>query len=336
MNKKIVIDVLGGDNAPDELLNGVVSVAKDNPELEFVLVGDEKEIKKHVTQAGLSSRVEIVHSTENIGCDEPPTAVRNKPNSSISLAMDALRTREDVGAFVSAGSTGAVLAAAVLKIGRIAGVSRPGLCPIFPTSTAGVNTYALDIGANMDCRPEQLLHFAIMGSEFAKSRGVKNPRVALVNVGHEDTKGNELTTTVFGMLKKSDLNFVGNMEARDAFSGKYDVIVCDGFVGNVLLKTAEGIFSLLGKEFRRALTRTFLNKLGALLVRKNVKKIKEHYDYNKVGGSVFLGTKKPVIKAHGSSNAFAFSRAIMLAVDAARNDLCANIAAAIERNKVDA
>lgn len=329
----IVIDILGGDNAPGAIIDGVILAGDLMPELTFVLVGDQKVIKPKIASAGMTERVEIVHTTENIGFDETPTSVKSRPTSSIAMAFDALRVRKDVGAFVSAGNTGAVLAGAVLKLGRVPGVARPGMCPLMPTKIPGQKFITIDVGANMDCRPLHLLHFAIMGAEYMKSRGVKNPRVALVNVGTEDTKGNELTLDAFKMLQKTDLNFVGNMEAREAFSGNYDVIVCDGFVGNILLKTAEGVFTLFGKKLRGALTATTSAKIGALLVKKGLEEIKKEFSHDEVGGSLFLGTKKPVVKAHGSSGAYAFFRAIMLAVEAMSADLCTNIEAAIARNK---
>ncbi|MCL2846426.1 MAG: phosphate acyltransferase PlsX [Firmicutes bacterium] len=331
---KIVIDILGGDNAPNAQLEGAILAAARNTDLHFILIGDESIIKPRVEEAGIIRRCEIIHTTENISCDEAPTVVRTKTNSSIALGMEALRKRDDAAAFVSSGSTGAVLAGAVMRVGRIPGVSRPALCPLLPTKKPGVKTMVVDVGANVDCRPEHLLHFAIMGSEFMRARGVENPRVALVNVGVEDKKGNELTAATFELLKQTDLNFVGNMECKDAFSGDYDVLICDGFVGNVLLKTAEGSMKMLMTMMREKMTSNFITKMGALLVKKKLKELKAELSDEEVGGSVFIGAKKPIVKAHGSSNAIAFSNAILVAARAVELDINTRIEAAIARNSL--
>ncbi|MCL2756182.1 MAG: phosphate acyltransferase PlsX [Firmicutes bacterium] len=332
--KKIIIDILGGDNAPHAILDGVVMAAKKDKQLQFLLIGDETQIKERATKEGFVDRVEIIHTTESISNNEPPTNVRVKTNSSIALAVENLRKREDCGAFVSAGSTGAVLAGSVLRVGRIPGVSRPALCPLFPTKTPGKNVIVVDVGANVDCRPEHLFHFAIMGSEYMKSMGIPNPRVALVNVGVEDKKGNELTAGAFQLLKQSDLNFVGNMEARDAFSGDYDVLVCDGFVGNVLLKTAEGAMKLVGARLKGALKSGPISILGALLVKGKLKKMSAELGEEAAGGAIFIGAKKTVVKAHGSSEAHAFANAIHLANRAMQSDMTENIEKAIARNTI--
>ncbi|MCL2569713.1 MAG: phosphate acyltransferase PlsX [Firmicutes bacterium] len=329
--KKVIVDILGGDNAPHAMLDGVVLAARKDPDMHFVLIGDEVIIRPKIDEAGIALRCEIIHTMESISNNEPPTNVKSKPNSSIALGMMALRKRDDVSAFVSAGSTGAVLAGAVLMVGRIPGVSRPGLCPLFPTLDPNKKVLVIDIGANMDCRPEHLLHFAIMGNEYMKSIGVENPRVALVNVGTEDKKGNELTSATFPLLKDADINFVGNMEAKDAFSGKYDVLVCDGFVGNVLLKTAEGAMKLVSQRIKAEIKSGFISSLGGLLIKSKMKKMKAELGEDSVGGSVFIGAKKPVVKAHGSSNAVAFSNAIALAHNAGKGDLSEKIEQAIAR-----
>jgi len=328
--KKIIIDTLGGDNAPHAILDGIIQSANKNKDLQFLLIGDETLIK--FKTATISDRVEVIHTTETISNDEPPTSVRTKTNSSIALGVENLRKRDDCGAFVSAGSTGAVLAGAVLRVGRIPGVSRPALCPLFPTQIPGKSTMVIDVGANVDCRPEHLFHFAIMGSEYMKSTGIENPRVALVNVGTEDKKGNELTTATFELLKQSDLNFVGNMEARDAFSGNYDVLVCDGFVGNVLLKTAEGAMKLVGARLKKSLKSGPISILGALMVKGKLKKMSRELGEEAAGGAIFIGTRKTVIKAHGSSGARAFCNAILLASRAMDSDLSTSIENAIARN----
>jgi glycerol-3-phosphate acyltransferase PlsX len=202
----------------------------------------------------LMPRVEIIHTTVGIGMNEhPASAIRTKPNSSIVLGMEALKAREDCTAFVSAGSTGAVLTGGFMRVGRIPGVSRPALCPILPTvGPRGV--MVLDVGANMDCKPINLVHFALMADVYMRAKGVDNPRIGLLNVGTEDEKGNELTHEAFAMLKKMPINFIGNMEARETFGGNYDIVVTDGFAGNVLLKTLEGGGKFFAYKLKRAIS----------------------------------------------------------------------------------
>ena len=331
---KIVIDILGGDNAPYAMLDGVAIAAKKDKDLNFVLIGDDSIVAPFVAQQNLSNRVEIVHSKDSISNEEAPTAVKSRPESSIALGMECLRRREDCVAFVSAGSTGAILAGGVLKLGRVPGLSRPGIAPLFPTKIPGQKVLVIDVGANVDCRPEHLLHFAIAGSEYMKTRGIMNPRVALVNVGVEEKKGNELTSATHEMLRKSDLNFLGNMEAREAFSGDYDVLVCDGFVGNVLLKTAEGAMKLVMTHVKRKLSRGFFTKLGAFMVRGKLQTLRKELGEEEVGGSIFLGLKKPVVKAHGNSRAHSFASAILLASKSGEGELGENIRLALERNSL--
>ena len=330
--KKIVIDVLGGDHAPNAILDGVVAAGKIDSNLQFLLVGDESIITNQMTKAKMISRCEVVHSVDCISNDEAPTVVKSRTESSIAMGINALKTREDCGAFVSAGSTGAVLAASVLMLGRIPGVSRPALCPGMPTYIKGQKAYVLDVGANMDCRPEMLLHFAIMGSEYCKLvAGKESPRVGLINVGTEDKKGNELSLAAHKLLKECPaINFTGNAEARDVFSGDFDVLVCDGFVGNVLLKSCEGSFMLLGSKLKSAFTSGIISSLAALCLRGKVKTVKREVGHETVGGACFLGTKKPVIKAHGSSSPEAVKNAILLAAQSIDGNLSENIETAIK------
>ena len=331
---KIIIDTLGSDFGFERILEGVEASLKEDGTLEFVLVGDEHHVRNWLKGKGLGNRlgdgrIEIVHATDCIRNDETATVVRTRPNSSISRAAYMLRDRDDCGAFVSTGNTGAVLAAATLIVGRIPGVKRPALCPTLPTLKDGVRTMVIDVGANMDCKPEYLVQFAIMGSEYMKSRGVENPRVALVNVGHEDKKGNELTLATFPLLKdEKSINFVGNMEANQVLSGDYDIVVCDGFVGNVLLKTAEGSFRVLMTKIKQSFMSNFKAKIGAMLAKGQLRKLKA-LSSEAVGGSIFIGTKKPVVKAHGGSNVYALVNAILVARDASRSDLAQRIEVAL-------
>jgi len=315
--KKIIIDMLGGD-MPERNLQAVEAALKIDPTLQFVLVGDVA-----------SERFEVIKSTDSIGNDEAPTVVRTRKDSSISLGAYALRDRDDCGAFVSAGATGAVLTAATLIVGRIPGVMRPALCPLFPTLRDDVKTMVIDVGANMDCKPEYLLQFAIMGSEYMKTKGVTNPRVGLVNVGIEDKKGNELTQVTFKLLSENNLNFVGNMEANTALSGDYDVLVCDGFVGNVLLKTAEGTMKMLMTKIKQSFMSSLKAKIGAMLAKGQLRKLKS-LGAEAVGGSIFIGTKKPVVKAHGSSSVDAIVNAIFVARDAMNSELSMKIEQALK------
>ena len=334
---KVIVDTFGGDKAPDSMLQGAFLAMQQDNDFEVIFVGDKDVLEQKLSLYStplymeLKKRVEILHASENIDCSESPvTAIKNKPNSSIVLGCEALRKRADCGAFVSAGSTGAILTGAVLKVGRILGVSRPALCPMLCTKTGKV--MVIDVGANMDCKVINLVHFALMGSIYMRALGIPNPRVALVNVGTEETKGNELTHAVYEILEKlkdrKKINFVGNMEARDAFSGDYDVLVCDGFVGNVLLKTTEGTLSFTMSKVKGAM-RGFPGVLGKLILAPKLLKMKRELSEETVGGSIFLGANKPVVKAHGNSSANAFCNAVLVGARAARLNLGEQIKEAV-------
>ena len=329
MNNKVILDILGGDNAPGVTLDGATLALKKDPTLNLVLIGDESKIKAHFDRnSALIKRIEIIHTTTNIEMSEKPTdAIRQKPDSSIVLGMDALKSREDCVAFVSAGSTGAVLTGAFMKVGRIQGVSRPALSAMLPTiDKRGV--LVLDLGANMDCKGINLAHFALMADVYMRERGIEKPRIALLSVGTEDEKGNELTHEAFAILKTLPINFVGNMEARDAFSGNYDIIVTDGFAGNVMLKTMEGTGKLFSKSLRRALSCPFLLP-AKLMLAPRLLKMKKSLSEDATGGAVFLGIKKPVIKAHGSSNSIAVMNAVLLGARAGNMNLNEKIQSAL-------
>ena len=313
--QKVILDVLGGDNGAESTIKGALLALEKNKDLHLVLVGD-KPLD--------NPRVENIHTAVNIGMNEHPTsAIRTKPDSSIVLGFDALRTRDDCTAFVSAGSTGAVLTGAFMKLGRIPGVSRPALCPILPT-VDGKGVMVIDCGANMDCKAVNLVHFAVMADIYMKHCGVQSPRIALLNVGTEDEKGNELTHETFEILKKLPLNFLGNMEARDAFSGKYDIIVTDGFAGNVLLKTLEGTGKLFSHELKKAISGPAV-LLGKLIIGRRLINMKKRLSEDATGGAIFLGVKKPVIKAHGNSGPVAICNAILYAATAGEMNLGAEI-----------
>ena len=296
---RIAIDAMGGDHAPKEIVKGALAAIKQYEDIEIVLIGNENLINQHLTDP---TRITIIHTEEKIdSTDSPVTAIRRKKNSSMVLAIKEVKEgRAD--ACISAGNTGALMTGGVLIVGRIKGIERPALAPMLPTFN-GDGFLLIDAGANMDAKPEHLLQYGIMGSIYMqKVRNIESPRVGLLNVGTEDDKGTELTKKTFELLKGADVNFIGNIEARDLLEGAADVVVCDGFSGNIVLKTIEGtalsLFSLLKQE----LTSTFLNKLAAGALKPSFKKIKNKMDYTEYGGASLFGLQAPVIKAHGSSN----------------------------------
>lgn len=300
---KIVIDAMGGDNAPKSVIDGAIQARKKHKnDIEFILTGKSEEINKYLTDEQ-KEFFEIVDAREIINNDESPTvAFKTKKNSSLAVAFDILKENK-ADALISAGSTGAILVGGFTKIGRLPGVSRPALSPLLPTTTGG-QVLILDVGANMDCKPINLLHFAIMGSVYMNTNyNIEKPRIGLLNVGTEDGKGNEISKETFDLLKaQPNLNFIGNIEARDTLSGNYDVVVADGFAGNIALKSIEGGVTLALSEVKRAF-KGIRGKIAGLLVFSKLKKSRNKLDYNKYGGSPFLGCKKIIIKSHGSSKA---------------------------------
>ena len=287
---KIVVDAFGGDNSPDANILGTISALNKHDDIFVYLTGDEKILTQKL-QGNIfdKKRLEIIDAPEIISCEEKPTdAIRQKPNSSMVKALEFAKNNDDVNALVSLGSTGALLAGTILKrLGRIQGVSRPALCPVLPTM-AGTMVGICDSGANANCDAVNLFQFAIMGSLYLKHAfGIKNPKVALLNVGIEETKGDTLRQEVYPMLKNSSMiNFVGNMESRDLLSGKYDLVVCDGFSGNVLLKSTEGACSEMLKLIKKTFTKSIKTKMGALLLKKDMRQLKTFMNYNNYGGAV--------------------------------------------------
>ena len=324
---KILIDAFGGDNSPDEIIIGAIDAVNEREGFDAVLCGDQTKISAILQNLKYDrARVSVLHAPEVISCEEEPTvAIRKKPDSSICVAFKELRENPDADAFVSAGSTGAVLVGATLKLGRINGVNRPALCPVMPTMADG-KVLLLDAGANADCKPINLCQFALMGNLYAQTIGIENPRVALLSNGTEDEKGNALNHEVFPVLKNmKDINFVGNCEARDLLSGKYDVIVADGFSGNVAVKSMEGGVVTVMKMMKKMLTSSFKNKMGAMLLKKSLMEFKDNMDYNKTGGAFFIGVNKVVVKAHGSSDRVAIKAAVLQAESYARAGLVEKI-----------
>lgn len=327
---KIVVDAFGGDYAPQEIVAGAVKALQKNEKLNVVLVGDKEKITEILQNLiFVSERLEIVHAPDVVTMDESPTvAIRTKKTSSIVVAYDYLKQNDDAVALVSAGSTGATLTGAVLKLGRVKGISRPALAPILPTMNDG-QVMLLDCGANAECKAENLLDFGIMGNEYMKAMGVKKPRIALLNIGTEEEKGSEMVKQAYELLKKSKLNFIGNIEARDVMRGNVDVVVSDGFAGNVCLKTIEGTAEMLFGELKSITKSSFKAKLGALMLKKNLYGLKDKYDYKKVGGAPLLGVAKIVLKCHGNSKAESIATTIEQAYTLAKNKLIEKMTKAV-------
>lgn len=313
---KIVLDAMGGDDAPGINIEGAVSAMQEKKNISIVFTGKEEIIKEELSKYTYdSSRVEIVDAPEVIGFDEAPVmAVRTKKNSSIVVGMNLVKKGE-ADAFVSAGSTGAILVGGQFVVGRIKGVERSPLAPLLPTAKGP--SLLIDCGANVDARPSHLVQFAKMGSIYMENiMGVKNPRVAIVNIGAEEEKGNMLVKETYPLLKEcTDINFVGSIEARDIPNGDADVIVCEAFVGNVILKLYEGLAKTLLSEVKKGLMSTLRSKIGALLIKPALKQTMKGFMGDDQGGAPLLGLKGLVVKAHGSSDAEDIKHAILQCVD---------------------
>lgn len=318
---RIILDAMGGDNAPQAPVIGALQAAKDFG-AQITLVGRGEEILSVLRSQGyndLPEGMEIAHADEVVDMhDDPATVVRKRKNSSMMIGLKMLS--DGLGdAFVSAGSTGALLTGATLLVKRVKGIRRAAMGPTMPNKTGG-KTVILDCGANAECTPEFLLQFGLVGSIYAKKcLGVENPKIGLLNIGTEDSKGTPLQKEAYALLKeagdKGIINFVGNTEARDVPLGAVDVVVCDGFAGNVLLKSIEGTAMFMGSLVSKMFKKNFLSKLSAALVIKDIKAFKKMLDYREIGGTPFLGIRKPVIKAHGSSDALAFRNAVRQAME---------------------
>lgn len=318
----LAIDAMGGDNAPQAVLEGVAMALPElGKDVTLTLFGDEPQLSTGLKALGVTdARIKIAHTTEVIGCDEQPTlAIRKKKDSSMVRAIGAVAQGE-ADCVLSAGSTGALLTGGTLIIKRLAGVKRPALATVLPTSNGCV--LLLDCGANTDCKPDYLVQFAIMGSAYMDGvLGVTKPRVGLLNNGAEEEKGNELTKAAHQLLKAAPIRFCGNCEAREVLSGAFDVVVADGFDGNVLLKSIEGAASLMTGVLKEGLTASLATKLGALLAKPALRALKRKLDYSEYGGAPLLGVNGGVIKAHGSSNGKAFCSAVRQAEKLVRADV---------------
>ena len=311
---KIIVDTLGGDHGAAACVEGAASALKKYPDLNVIFTGDAGTIRKEIARLGGfdEGRYETVHAPEEItGEDKPTDAIRLKRESSMIKGIKILREDETVHGMVSTGATGALVAAATLRIGRIKNVRRPAFCPILPTMTGGIVGIS-DSGANMTVTADMLLQFAIMGSEYLKGAfGIENPRVALLNVGVETEKGDDLRKAAYPLFAESKyINFAGNMESRDLLSGKYDLVVCDGFSGNVLIKSTEGACMEMLKMLKRDIYSKTKYKIGAAFMKSMFKKEKDFMNYQNYGGSVLLGTEKIIVKGHGSSKAVAVEKCV--------------------------
>lgn len=315
---KVVLDAFGGDNAPQVNIDGALNAIQLEENLHVVLCGNEEKLNELLKEKDYNkNQISILNASEIITNDDSPTlAIRQKPDSTIVKSFEYLKENEDACAFVSAGATGAVLTGAFMKLGRVKGVSRPALCPTLPTAKGGVVAIC-DSGANAECDSKNLVHFAIMANAYIKNTfGILSPKVALLNVGTEEHKGDALRKETYEILKNiPSIQFVGNIEGRDLLSGDVDVVICDGFSGNVLLKSTEGaILNLLGM-LKEGIKSSFLSKIGYLFMKKTFKKLKTTLDYNNHGGAVFLGCKKIAIKAHGSSKAKSIEKCLLQAYE---------------------
>ncbi|EGT3653151.1 TPA: phosphate acyltransferase PlsX [Clostridioides difficile] len=307
---KIVIDGMGGDNAPKSNVEGAVNAIKEY-QVDLIITGDKDLLEKEFSNYEFDrNKLEIVHTTEIIeNEDKPVKAIRSKKDSSMVVALNLVKEGK-ADAIISAGNTGALLAGGLFVVGRIKGIDRPCLCSAIPNVKRGMTLIA-DCGANADCKPKNLVEFAAMSNIYSrKVLGLENPKVALANVGLEEGKGNDLVKRSYEEIKKLDLNFIGNVEAREVINAYTDIIICDGFTGNILLKSAEGVALSVMSLIKETFMASTKSKIGALLIKDDLRKLKSFIDYSEYGGAPLLGLNGGVIKAHGSSDAKAIKNAI--------------------------
>lgn len=317
---RIAIDAMGGDHAPEEVVKGAESYLKDN-EVSLTLVGD----KDRILRLRKDPRIEVVHADEVIGMDESPvSAVKQKKNASINIAVDLVKDKK-ADAVISAGNTGAIMASSLFRLGRIEGIERPAIATIFPNIHGG-EFLLLDMGANVDCKPKHLEQFAQMGSVYAEHvMHIKSPRVGLLSIGAETEKGNELTQQAYPLISEKKLNFIGNVEGGDLFTGRVDVVVCDGFVGNVILKISESLSTQLFSMLKEEIKEDLLSKVGALLLKRSFRNFRKKVDYDEHGAAPLLGIDGIVFKAHGRARAKAIKSAIRVCAEAVKENVVESI-----------
>jgi len=329
---KLALDGMGGDNAPKSVVEGALLALEQIPNLEIQLYGQQEKLEPFLK---IHDRLTVIHCEEVVeGTDDPARAVRRKKDSSMAKIMDAVEIGK-ADACLSAGNTGALMAGGLFKVGRIEGIARPALATTLPTLD-GKGFLMLDLGANADARPEHLLQYAIMGDIYAKKvGGLQKPRIGLLNIGTEDKKGNELTKAAFELLKEADLNFIGNVEARDLLEGVADVVVTDGFTGNMVLKSIEGTAGALFSMLKEAFMSSTKTKISAVLMKNNLRDLKNKMDYTEYGGAALFGLQAPVIKAHGSSNAKAIYSAIRQASTMVEHTVISTITETVRHLEID-
>ncbi|MBI4686924.1 MAG: phosphate acyltransferase PlsX [Nitrospirae bacterium] len=310
---RVALDAMGGDYAPAITVEGAVEAVNEWDNLSIILVGNEEEISNELKGKSYPpSSISVKHASQIIGMDESPAqALRQKKDSSVRIAVDLVKSGE-ADAMVSAGNSGAAMATALFILGKLPGVERPAIAAVMPT-LKGLFVL-IDAGANVDCRPQYLVQFAIMGSAYARHiLNIEAPKIALLGIGEEDAKGNELTKETFKLLRDSTLNFIGNIEGKDIFTGSADVVVCDGFIGNIALKISEGLAETMTKMLKREISEKATGRLGYFLLKDALKSFKKKTDYAEYGGAPLLGISKPCIISHGRSTTKAIKNAIKLA-----------------------
>jgi fatty acid/phospholipid synthesis protein plsX len=333
---KIILDAFGGDNAPLEIVKGGWRAAKENSEIELILCGDEKKINDVLKKENLEklSNVSIHHASEVIlGTDDPVSAIRQKKDSSMVVGLNLLKSGQG-DAFVSAGNSGALLSGATLIVKRLKGIKRAAMAPVLPTATGPA--ILIDGGANVVCKSEYYEQFGLMGSIYMeKVMGIEDPKVGLLNIGTEECKGTETVMEAYQLLKKAPLHFYGNLEVRDVLKGDCQVLVGDGWTGNIVLKLVEGVAKEFSGELKAMFKKNILTMLAAFMVGKQLKAFKKRFDYKEYGGAPIMGLNAPVIKAHGSSDAKAIYYAIQQAYNCVRQDVVGSIASALPDEKIE-
>jgi glycerol-3-phosphate acyltransferase PlsX len=310
---RVALDAMGGDHAPAATVDGALKAVHESRKITVILVGNASEIRKELkTRKYSPSSIQVVNASQVVEMDEPPlTALKKKKDSSIRVAVDLVKSGH-ADAMVSAGNSGAVMATALLLLGKLHGVERPAIATVMPT-LKGLFVL-IDAGANVDCKSVHLLQFAIMGQAYAKSIfGIRSPKVGLLGIGEEDAKGNELTKKAFQLLKQSGINFIGNIEGKSIFMGDADVVVCDGFVGNIALKISEGLAEAMRKMLKKEISAKTAGKIGYVLMKDAFRNFKKKTDYSEYGGAPLLGISKPCIISHGRSSSKAIKNAIKIA-----------------------